>query len=349
MHEEEYITEFRELAISAGAKPVHVIIGRRKTPDSKYFVGSGKTAEILQAAQATHAKLILVNHTLSPAQKRNLELELKCRVLDRTELILDIFAQRARTFEGKLQVELAQLQYMATHLVRGWTHLERQKGGIGLRGGPGEKQIEVDRRLLRDRIYRIKERLEKVSTQRDLSRRARKRAAIPTISLIGYTNAGKSTLFNKLTKSHVYVADQLFATLDPTLRRMSLPNAEAVILADTVGFIRDLPHDLVKAFHATLEETLEADLLLHVVDAHHPERHQFMEQVDKVLAQIGAEQVPRIQVYNKVDLLTDQSPRIDRDAQGKPYRVWVSAVTGEGIELLKQALIEILEAQKIPK
>lgn len=305
-------------------------------------MGSGKAKEIQEAVLATKAQLILVNHSLYPSQKHHLELLLKCRVLDRTELILIIFAQRARTFEGKLQVELAQLQFMSTHLVRGWTHLERQKGGIGLRGGPGEKQIEVDRRLLRDRIHRIKSRLEKVAQQRALSRRARQRASMPTLSLIGYTNAGKSTLFNRLTQSEVYVADQLFATLDPTLRRILLPEIGTVILADTVGFIRDLPHDLIEAFHATLEETLQADLLLHVIDVSNPERQLYIEAVIQVLKKIGADDVPCLQVYNKLDLMEEVAPHIDRDASGKPTRVWVSAQTGAGMQELKMAIAELL-------
>ncbi len=342
VHNEEYIAEFRELALAAGAEPMALIRGSRTAPDAKYFVGSGKAEEILHSVQSTHATLVLVNHELSPGQERNLEQFLKCRVLDRTGLILDIFAQRARTFEGKLQVELAQLQRMSTRLVRGWTHLERQKGGIGLRGGPGETQLEVDRRLLRDRIKSIKQRLEKVRQQRDLSRRARRRAAVPTASLVGYTNAGKSTLFNRFTQANVYVANQLFATLDPTLRRIQLPEIGSVILADTVGFIRDLPHDLVDAFRATLEETMEADLLIHVVDATNPERQLYIQQVENVLSQIGADSIPQLQVYNKLDLLPGQSPRIDRDEEGHPLRVWLSSTTGAGIDLLQRALTEML-------
>ncbi|HVV69363.1 MAG TPA: ribosome rescue GTPase HflX [Gammaproteobacteria bacterium] len=342
VHEAEYISEFRELAVSAGALPVALVRGARDAPDPKYFVGKGKAEEILEQLKATHAELVLFNHVLSPAQKRNLEKLFQCRVLDRTELILDIFAQRARTFEGKLQVELARLQYLATRLVRGWTHLERQKGGIGLRGGPGETQLEVDRRLLRKRIEMISVRLEKVRRQRDLSRRSRRRSAIPSLSLVGYTNAGKSTLFNKLTEADVYVANQLFATLDPTLRRVAFPEIGPVVLADTVGFIRDLPHHLVDAFRATLEEVLEADLLLHVIDAHNPERQLYIEQVDKVVKQIGAEKVPQLQIFNKLDLLPDQTPRIDRDPEGRPFRVWVSAETGAGLSLVHQALGELL-------
>jgi GTP-binding protein HflX len=340
--DEEYIAEFQELVTSAQMQPVQLIRASRIVPDAKYFVGSGKVDEIAELVLAYQVKCVVVNHTLSPAQKRNLEQRLKCKVIDRTELILEIFGQRARTFEGKLQVELAKLHYLSTHLVRGWTHLERQKGGIGLRGGPGETQLEVDRRMLRDRIKSIKERLEKVRKQRQLSRRARQRAAVPTVSLIGYTNAGKSTLFNRVTRAQVFVANQLFATLDPTLRRVNLPDLGTIIVADTVGFIRELPHDLVNAFHATLEETVTANLLIHVIDAHNEERQNYIKHVDKVLEQIGAQNVPQLQVFNKLDLLADQKPRIDRDQEGMPIRVWLSAVTGEGIDLLRQALQELL-------
>lgn len=340
--EAEYIAEFKELASAAGLVTVTLVQAKRQAPDAKYFMGSGKAEEVLALVKENGVKQVLLNHTLSPSQKRNLEKLLECQVIDRTELILHIFALRARTFEGKLQVELAQLQYMSTRLVRGWTHLERQKGGIGLRGGPGETQLEVDRRLLRDRIKSITQRLEKVKQQRGLGRRARQRSQIPSVSLIGYTNAGKSTLFNRLTRADVYVANQLFATLDPTLRRVNLPTLGTVILADTVGFIRDLPHDLVNAFHATLEETLQADLLLHVIDGHNPEREQYIAEVQKVLQQIGAEQVPQLQVFNKLDLLPDQSPRIDRNGEGQPIRVWLSAESGAGLDLLQQALAELL-------
>lgn len=339
---DNYLAEFKELALSAGVTPVQIITGTRKAPDAQYFIGSGKAEEISQAVKANHAGQVLINHALSPGQKRNLEKLLACPVIDRTELILHIFALRARTFEGKLQVELAQLHYLSTRLIRGWTHLERQKGGIGLRGGPGETQLEVDRRLLRDRIKLITQRLEKVRKQRDLSRRARHRSQTPSVSLVGYTNAGKSTLFNRLTRADVYVADQLFATLDPTLRRINLAQTGAVILADTVGFIRDLPHDLVNAFHATLEETLRADLLLHVVDAHHVQRQHYIDEVQKVISQIGADNVRQLQVFNKLDLLPEQTPRIDRDVHGQPIRVWLSATTGEGLPLLRQALEELL-------
>ena len=317
---------------------------KRGTPDVKYFVGKGKAEEIRQYVEYHKTELVLFNHDLSPAQERNLERLLKTRVLDRTGLILDIFAQRARTFEGKLQVELAQLQHLSTRLIRGWTHLERQKGGIGLRG-PGETQLETDRRLISKRIDSIKMRLQKIRKQRDQSRQARTRANMLTVSLVGYTNAGKSTLFNRLTESKVYVADQLFATLDPTLRRVNVPELGTVILADTVGFIRHLPHDLVEAFSATLQETRDANLLLHVIDANDPERQSYIDAVDDVLAQIGADEVIQLQVYNKVDLLENQECRIDRNKDGIPSRVWVSAVTSQGINLLTQAIQECLTSQ----
>jgi GTP-binding protein HflX len=338
--EREDPREFEELVLSAGGDPVAFIMGARDVPDSRTFVGSGKLQEIKTVVCDNEAQVVMFNHSLSPSQERNLEQELQCRVIDRTGLILDIFAQRARTHEGKLQVELAQLEHISTRLVRGWTHLERQKGGIGLRG-PGETQLETDRRLLRARIKSILGRLEKVRKQRDNGRRSRRRAEMPVISLVGYTNAGKSTLFNRVTESEVYVADQLFATLDPTLRRLDVENVGPIVLADTVGFISHLPHKLVAAFKATLEETLNADLLLHVIDAATDQRDENIHRVNDVLVEIGADQIPQLQVYNKLDLL-EQSPRIDRNADGVPVRVWVSAVTGAGIDLLLQAISELV-------
>jgi GTP-binding protein HflX len=338
--EREDPREFEELVLSAGGDPAAFIVGVRDAPHPRTFVGSGKLQEIKDEVALHEAEIVMFNHALSPSQERNLEAELCCRVLDRTGLILDIFAQRARTHEGKLQVELAQLQHMATRLVRGWTHLERQKGGIGLRG-PGETQLETDRRLLRVRIKSITARLDKVRKQRDQGRRSRRRAEVPTVSLVGYTNAGKSTLFNRMTDSKVYAADKLFATLDPTLRRLELENVGPVILADTVGFIAHLPHKLVDAFKATLEETLNANLLLHVIDAASAEREDNMFQVQEVLAEIGADEIPQLQVFNKLDLL-EQSPRIDRNADGVPERVWLSAATGAGVELLVQAVAELV-------
>jgi GTPase len=337
--EREDPREFEELVLSAGGDPAAYVMGSRNAPHPRTFIGSGKLEEVRDEVKLHEAEVVMFNHILSPSQERNLEQELECRVIDRTGLILDIFAQRARTHEGKLQVELAQLQHVATRLVRGWTHLERQKGGIGLRG-PGETQLETDRRLLAIRIKSITARLEKVRKQRDQGRRKRQRQEIPTVSLVGYTNAGKSTLFNNITNAEVYAADKLFATLDPTLRRLELENVGPVILADTVGFIAHLPHKLVEAFKATLEETLNADLLLHVIDAASDERDDNIYQVQDVLAEIGADEIPRLQVYNKLDLL-EQAPRIDRDADGKPERVWLSAVTGEGVDLLLQAVSEL--------
>lgn len=333
--------EFQELALSAGADIVHLATVARHQPTAKFLIGSGKVEELRDLVKAEEADLVIFNHTLTPSQERNLERVFECRVLDRTGLILDIFAQRARTHEGKLQVELAQLEHMSTRLVRGWTHLERQKGGIGLRG-PGETQLETDRRLLRVRLRQIKARLEKVRSQREQARRGRKRADIPSVSLVGYTNAGKSTLFNALTQSEVYAADQLFATLDPTLRRLELDDLGPIVLADTVGFIRHLPHKLVEAFRATLEESSNSDLLLHVIDAHEPERMEQIEQVLEVLGEIGAEGLPILEVYNKLDLLEDVEPQIQRDADGKPERVWVSARDGRGLELVGQAIAELL-------
>lgn len=339
----EDLEEFQELARSAGAKSVAVLSGTRRVPDAKYFVGSGKAEEIREAAIAHDADLILFNHILTPAQERNLERLIARRVLDRTGLILDIFAQRARSFEGKMQVELAQLKHLATRLVRGWTHLERQRGGIGLRG-PGETQLETDRRLIRARIKTISARLEKLRKQRELARRARKKAAIPTVALVGYTNAGKSTLFNQLTNAQVYAADQLFATLDPTFRRITLAEFGPIILADTVGFIRHLPHDLVQAFHATLEEVSEADLLLHIVDAADDFKNQHIEQVNQVLTTIDANNVACILIYNKIDLreTAEHHSSIERDDVGDIKRIWISAKNKIGLDLLGQGIKEKL-------
>jgi len=342
----ESLQELEELALSAGAEPVATITGSRRSPDPKLFIGTGKADEVRQAVETHQAELVLFNHALSPAQERNLERLLECRVLDRTGLILDIFAQRARSHEGKLQVELAQLRHLSTRLVRGWTHLERQQGGIGLRG-PGETQLETDRRLLGERIRQLQKRLAKVERQREQGRRARKRAELPTVSLVGYTNAGKSTLFNNLTSAGIYVADQLFATLDPTLRRVELADGQSVVLADTVGFIRHLPHDLVAAFRSTLQETRDADLLLHVIDVQDPERLAKVEQVQAVLAEIGTGDVPVLEVYNKIDLLEDGQPRLDEDDGGQPLRVYLSAVSGIGTELLLQAMTSFFRATTV--
>lgn len=340
------LNEFKELAKAAGAEVVATVKGTRRVPDSKYFAGSGKVEEIACLVSESEAEIVLFNHSLSPVQERNLEKAFSCRVLDRTGLILDIFAQRARSHEGKLQVELAQLRHLATRLVRGWTHLERQKGGIGLRG-PGETQLETDRRLLAERIKQLNRRLEKVQKQREQGRRSRKRASLPTVSLVGYTNAGKSTLFNYITDSDVFVADQLFATLDPTLRRIELNDNQAAVLADTVGFIRQLPHDLVAAFRSTLQETQEADLLLHVIDANDEQRDENFREVNNVLEEIEANERTQLLVYNKIDLLEGVEPHIERDSDGKPRCVWLSAATGQGIELLRTAISELLRETSI--
>ena len=337
----EYPHEFLELVRSAGAEVVEFMTISRYQPSPRFLIGSGKVDELRALVEGGEGDLVIFNHVLTPSQERNLERALECRVLDRTGLILDIFAQRARTHEGKLQVELAQLDHLSTRLVRGWTHLERQGGGIGLRG-PGETQLETDRRLLRQRIKQINRRLEKVRSQRDQARRSRRRAEIPVVSLVGYTNAGKSTLFNQLAEASVYAADKLFATLDPTLRRVELADIGPIVLADTVGFIRHLPHKLVEAFRSTLEESSQADLLLHVIDAADEERTSNIEQVHLVLDEIGALELPILEVYNKIDLLDDFEPRIQRDENGVAVRVWLSAQNGGGLDLLAQAIAERL-------
>ena len=334
----ERLDELKLLAASAGASTVAIVQGRRERPDAALFAGKGKVAEVADIVREAGADIAIFNHELSAAQQRNLEKALGCRVVDRASLILDIFAQRAKSHDGKLQVELAQLQHLATRLVRGWSHLERQKGGIGLRG-PGETQLETDRRLLGKRVKVLKDRLKQLERQRAVRRRARTRREMLAVSLVGYTNAGKSTLFNALTKAGAYAADQLFATLDTTSRRLYLEGAGQVVLSDTVGFIRDLPHALVAAFHATLEETASADLLLHVVDSASGDRDAQIEAVNDVLEEIGAAQVPQILVWNKIDA-TGVEPEVERDAYGKITRVRVSARTGAGLDLLRQALAE---------
>ena len=337
----EDLIEFEQLARSAGATSVAQIGGRRDRPDPRFFVGSGKAEEIKAAAAAHDAEVVLVDHPLSPSQERNLEKLIERRVLDRSGLILDIFAQRARSHEGKLEVELAQLKHLATRLVRGWTHLERQRGGgIGNRG-PGETQLETDRRLLGKRVKTLTARLEKLKQQRDTGRQQRAQIPIPSLALVGYTNAGKSTLFRALTGADAYVADQLFATLDPTVRRITLPGNTAVVVADTVGFIRELPHDLVAAFQSTLTEAREATLLLHVVDVSDPRRDEHIDEVNRVLAEIGASELPQVLVFNKIDRLEAQ-PRIERDDNGRITHVWLSAIRGQGLDLLREAVAERL-------
>jgi GTP-binding protein HflX len=336
----EDLQEFTQLALSAGAQPVATVTGRRDRPDPRYFVGSGKAEELKAAAQANDADVILIDHALSPSQERNLEKLIERRVLDRNGLILDIFAQRARSHEGKLEVELAQLKHIASRLVRGWTHLERQKGGIGLRG-PGETQLETDRRIIGQRVRVLGKRLAKLQQQRETGRQMRAEIPVPSLALVGYTNAGKSTLFRSLTGADAYVADQLFATLDPTVRRITLPGGTAVVAADTVGFIRELPHELVAAFQSTLTEAREATLLLHVVDASNPRRAEQLMQVDAVLNEIGAEHIPQLIVYNKIDRL-ELAPRIDRDEAGRATAVWICAARGDGLDLLIRAVAERL-------
>jgi len=341
----ESLEELRLLAESAGLRPQAMICGRRQRPDTALYAGKGKTEEIAAAVREHQAVVVVFNHELSPAQQRNLEKELDCPVLDRTGLILGIFARRARSNEGKLQVELAQLEYASTRLVRGWTHLERQRGGRGFLGGMGETQIEVDRRLIGNRVKVLKDKLVQFKRRRDVQRRARARGEVLSVSLVGYTNAGKSTLFNALTHAGSYAADQLFATLDTTTRRMYLAGTGNLVLSDTVGFIRDLPHGLVAAFRATLEETVQADLLLHVVDASSGVREPQIDAVNKVLAEISADAIPQIQVWNKIDL-SGVPPGLDRDEYGKICRVCLSAKTGAGLDFLRDALTEVAASKK---
>jgi GTP-binding protein HflX len=336
----EDLQEFTQLAVSAGALPVATVTGRRDRPDPRYFLGSGKAEELKAAAHASRADIILIDHALSPSQERNLEKLSERRVLDRNGLILDIFAQRARSFEGKLEVELAQLKHIGSRLVRGWTHLERQKGGIGLRG-PGETQLETDRRIIGQRVKLLTKRLAKIRQQRETGRQMRAEIPVPSLALVGYTNAGKSTLFRALTGADAYVADQLFATLDPTVRRIVLPGGTPVVVADTVGFIRELPHELVAAFQSTLTEARAATLLLHVVDASNPRREEQIAQVDAVLAEIGAQHIPQLLVYNKIDRLESEA-RIERNADARAVAVWISAQQRLGLDLLVNAVAERL-------
>lgn len=335
--DKEALDELYELVDSAGAEICDLVTTKRHSPDPKFFIGKGKAEEIKQAVALHEADVVIVNHALSPAQERNLSEHLECQILDRVGLILDIFAQRARSHEGKLQVELAQLKHMATRLVKGWTHLDRQ-GGIGARG-PGETQLETDRRLIYGRIHGLEKKIEKVRHQRALGRKSRKKSELPAVTIVGYTNAGKSTLFNQMTNAGVYAEDRLFATLDSTLRKVHLPGAGPVIFADTVGFIRHIPHDLVAAFRSTLEETSEADLLIHLIDAADPHRAEKMADVAEVIAEVEAQDVPQIEVFNKIDLLDDDlAPKIDYDEEGMPARVWISAAKDQGIEFLMDAV-----------
>ena len=336
---EESLHELRQLSISAGLSVRGTVQTKRSTPDAKLFIGSGKAEELSQLMQASEANIAVFNHDLSPSQQRNLERLLDARVVDRTGLILDIFSQRAQSHEGKLQVELAQLEHLSTRLVRGWTHLERQKGGIGVRGGPGETQLELDRRMLRDKVKQLRERLAKLKAQRGMQRKARKRSNLMTVSLVGYTNAGKSTLFNRLTKADLYVADQLFATLDTTTHKIFIADCGSVVLSDTVGFIKHLPHALVEAFSATLEEAVQADLLLHIVDTASSNRDEQITQVNNVLQEIGADKVPQILVHNQIDRV-GLEPMVSRDEYGRITTIHVSAKTGAGMDLLRLAMAE---------
>lgn len=336
---QESLEELKQLSLSAGLDVRGTIEGKRSTPDAKLFIGSGKADELLQAMKALNCNIAVFNHDLSPSQQRNLERLLQVRVVDRTGLILDIFSQRAQSHEGKLQVELAQLEHLSTRLVRGWTHLERQKGGIGVRGGPGETQLELDRRMLRVRVKQLREKLLKLKAQRGMQRRARKRSKVMTVSLVGYTNAGKSTIFNRLTKANIYAADQLFATLDTTTHKIFIPDCGQVVISDTVGFIKHLPHALVEAFGATLEEAAQADLLLHIVDTASTNRDEQIAEVNKVLREIGAADVPQILVHNQIDR-AGLEPALARDEYGRINTLHVSAKTGAGMELLRQAMAE---------
>jgi len=336
---DESLYELRQLSTSAGLSVRGTVEGKRIAPDAKHFIGSGKADELAQMMQASEANVAVFNHDLTPSQQRNLERLLQARVVDRTGLILDIFSQRAQSHEGKLQVELAQLEHLSTRLVRGWTHLERQKGGIGVRGGPGETQLELDRRMLRVRVKQLREKLVKLKAQRGMQRRARKRSSVMTVSLVGYTNAGKSTVFNRMTKANLYAADQLFATLDTTTHKIYIPDCGAVVLSDTVGFIKHLPHALVEAFGATLEEAAQADLLLHIVDTASSNRDEQIAQVNKVLLEIGAANVPQILIHNQIDRV-GLEPSLSRNEYGKIDTIHVSAKTGEGFDLLRLAMAE---------